>query len=127
MMMDKSNFLDGLSPLEEDFMRALWKIGEGEISDAIPLMQQSNLPYTTIASVVNKLESKGFVRRIGKRRGHIYSPIVSQSDYYNKTLAYVVSNFFTGSYKRLVQYFAEEEKLSKAEIEEILQMIEKEE
>lgn len=125
--MDKSNFLDGLSPLEEDFMRALWKIGEGEISDAIPLMQQSNLPYTTIASVVNKLESKGFVRRIGKRRGHIYSPIVSQSDYYNKTLAYVVSNFFTGSYKRLVQYFAEEEKLSKAEIEEILQMIEKEE
>ena len=126
-MMDKSNFLDGLSPLEEDFMRALWKIGEGEISDAIPLMQQSNLPYTTIASVVNKLESKGFVRRIGKRRGHIYSPIVSQSDYYNKTLAYVVSNFFTGSYKRLVQYFAEEEKLSKAEIEEILQMIEKEE
>lgn len=126
-MMDKSNFLDGLSPLEEDFMRALWKIGEGEISDAIPLMQQSNLPYTTIASVVNKLESKGFVRRIGKRRGHIYSPIVSQADYYNKTLAYVVSNFFTGSYKRLVQYFAEEEKLSKAEIEEILHMIEKEE
>ena len=123
--MSNNHFLNGLSPLEEDFMRALWQVGKGEISDAIPLMEQSETPYTTIASVVSKLESKGYVARVGKRRGHVYAPEVTQEEYYGKTIKYVVSNFFKGSYKSLVQHFAEEEVVSKEDIEEILSLIER--
>ena len=124
--MSEPNFLNGLSPLEEDFMRALWSIGEGEISDAIPLMEHSETPYTTVASVVSKLENKGYVTRTGKRRGHIYAPLVSREEYTDKTIKYIVSNFFKGSYKSLVQHFAQEEKVSKEEISEILKLIEEE-
>lgn len=125
--MDKNkSFLDGLTPQEEDFMRALWSIGEGEIKDAIEKMEGKDTPYTTIASTVAKLETKGYIKRIGKNRGFVYAPIITEEDYYNHTLKYVVSNFFTGSYKNLIQYFAEEEKLSKAEIREILDLIEEE-
>ncbi len=38
------SFLNGLSPLEEDFMRALWSIECGEISDVIPHMVHSEAP-----------------------------------------------------------------------------------
>lgn len=125
--MNNKEFLNGLTPMEEDFMRALWSIGEGEISDAIKLMEHADTPYTTIASVVGKLEEKGYVQKVGKKRGHIYAPLVSQEEYYGKTLKYVVSNFFTGSYKNMVQYFARNEKVSREEIEDILRMIEEEE
>ena len=121
--MSNKEFLNGLSPMEEDFLRALWAIGEGEISDAIKLMEHRDTPYTTIASVVAKLEEKGYVHKIGKRRGHVYAPLISQEEYYGKTLKYLVSNFFTGSYKNMVQYFARHDKVSREEIEEVLRMI----
>lgn len=125
--MKSKEFLNGLSPIEEDFMRALWAIEEGEISDAIKHMVHSDTPYTTIASVVGKLEEKGYIHKVGKKRGHVYAPVVSQEEYFGRTLGYVVSNFFTGSYKNMVQYFAKKERVSREEIEEILEMIDKEE
>ncbi len=118
------SFLNGLSPLEEDFMRALWGIECGEISDVIPHMVHSEAPYTTIASTVQKLEKKEYIRRIGKKRGFVYQPAISENTYCANTLKYVVSNFFTGSYKGLIQNFAEEGKISAKELEEILQIIE---
>lgn len=121
--MNSKEFLNGISPLEEDFMRALWSIGKGEISDAIQQMQNANTPYTTIASVVGKLEEKGYVQKVGKKRGHVYAPVVTQEEYYGRTLRYLVTNFFKGSYKNLVQYFAENEQVSREEIAEILRFI----
>ena len=44
----------------------------------------------------------------------------------DKTIKYIVANFFKGSYKSLVQHFAQEEKVSKEEISEILKLIEEE-
>ncbi|MDO5017138.1 MAG: BlaI/MecI/CopY family transcriptional regulator [Porphyromonas sp.] len=125
--MSNKEFLNGLTPIEEDFMRALWNIGEGEISDAIKQMEHSDTPYTTIASIVGKLEEKKYVHKVGKRRGHLYAPLISREDYYGRTLKYVVSNFFTGSYKSMVQYFARNEKVTREDIEEILRMIDEEE
>lgn len=121
--MEKNNFLNALTPQEEDIMRAYWIIGKGEISDAIKEMKHNDLPYTTIASTVYKLEDKKYLKRVGKKRGYVFAPNVSERDYANRTLKYVVSNFFTGSYKDLVSYFAEEQKLTREEIKEILEMI----
>lgn len=125
--MEEKYFLDALSPLEEDVMRAFWKIGEGEINDAIKLMTNDRLPYTTIASTVNRLDTKKYLKRVGKKRGHVYQPIVSEEDYARKTVKYVVSNYFTGSFKNLVAFFTKEEELTKDEIKEILDMIQNEE
>ncbi|MDO4770588.1 BlaI/MecI/CopY family transcriptional regulator [Porphyromonas sp.] len=120
---DKS-FLNGLSPLEEDFIRALWKIESGEISDVLECMEHSSTPYTTVASIAQKLEKKGYVHRVGKKRGFVYAPRVSEEDYCSNTVGYVVSNFFTGSYKGLIQHFASEGKVSAEDLQEILKMIE---
>lgn len=120
---DKS-FLNALSPIEEDFVRALWSIGEGEISDIMERMTYCDTPYTTVASIAQKLEKKGYVHRTGKKRGFVYAASVSEEEYCAHTLGYVVSNFFTGSYKGLIQHFASEGKISADELQEILSMIE---
>lgn len=112
-----------LTPQEEAIMKALWQISRGEISDIMKLMPESDQPYTTIASMVGKLEENGFVKRTGKRRGFVYAPVVSEQEYYNHSLSKIVSDFFTGSYKDLVRHFAREEKLTKSDLEEILRMI----
>ena len=110
---------------EEAIMKALWTAGEGEISDILKRMPDNAQPYTTVASVFNKLETKGFVKRVGKKRGFVYDAAVSEREFYDRSLGKIVSNFFTGSYKSLVQHFAQEEKLTKEELREILEMIEK--
>lgn len=123
--MKEKNITVVLSPLEEEIMRAFWKIGSGEISDAIKEMTTTGIPYTTIASMVNKLENNHLLKKEGKRRGHIYRPTISERNYASQGIRHIVSQFFTGSYKDLVSFFAQEQKLSKDEIEEILDMIEK--
>lgn len=121
---NKKSFLNGLSALEEDFVRALWSIERGEISDILDKMEHSSTPYTTVASIAQKLERKGYVKRVGKKRGFVYAATVSEDDYCSKTVGYVVSNFFTGSYKGLIQHFASEGKVSAEDLQEILKMIE---
>lgn len=124
-MSKQAPLLNALTPQEEDVMRAYWEIGEGEISDIIPHMFQKEMPYTTVASIVSKLEGKGYLEKCGRRRGFVYRALVSDKDYSEKTLKYVVSNFFTGSYKDMVQYFARKQKISSDDLKEILEMIEK--
>lgn len=120
----QKSFLNGLSPLEEDFVRALWRIESGEISDILARMEHHSTPYTTVASIAQKLERKGYVRRSGKRRGFVYTPVISADDYCSHTVGYVVSNFFTGSYKDLIQHFASSGRVSASDLQEILEMIE---
>ncbi len=55
---------------------------------------------------------------------HQYFPIVKIEDYRKEFMSTAIDNYFNSSYKNLVSYFAEEEKISASELREILALIE---
>jgi BlaI family penicillinase repressor len=70
-----------LSKLEFEIMEALWNGGESsirEIQESFPAKKRP--AYTTIQTMVYRLEAKGIVRRIGKVGNfHIFAAAVSRS------------------------------------------------
>ncbi len=117
--------MEKLSQNEEEAMQAVWCSDNGTIKDFLELMQDPKPPYTTLASTVKNLEKKKFV--LAKKIGNTfcYSPIIKEDDYKKACMGEFVSDYFSNSYKDLVTFFANQEKISADELKEIIQLIEK--
>ena len=84
-------------------------------------------PYTSVASVVRNLEKKEYLSPFKLGNSIQYHPVIKESDYKRYFLSGVVSNYFTGSYKEMVSFFVRDRKISKKELEDLIDIIEDEE
>lgn len=118
-----SNIMKKLTVPEEEAMLVIWELKRGFIKDILEKLP-TELPYTTLASTIRKLEGKGYVKAEKLGNAKRYSPIVSEKTYKRKFMKGFVSDYFRNSYKEMVNFFVEEEALSKEELKEIIAMIE---
>jgi len=114
-----------LTQAEEEIMQILWKLEEGNVAAVIEQMPEPKPAYNTVSTITRILESKEFVGYRKEGRGHIYYPLVSKNAYSKATAGKFASNYFKGSYKSMVSFFMEQEKLSVKDLEEILNEINK--
>lgn len=119
--------MEKLTNQEEELMLIIFQQGKGFIKDFIQLMDEPRPPYTTVASIIKNLERKGYIN--GKRYGNTseYCPVMDESEYKSKYMSKVVKNYFENSYKEMVNFFIEKQKISAEELQEIIQLIEKNE
>ena len=112
-----------LTRAEEQVMQLIWEKKRVFVSDLLESMPKPKPAITTVSSVIRKLESKGFVghRKLG--RTHQYFPTVSQSEYLSNSLTRLSSTYFQNSYANVVNFFAEQGKLSRKEIAEIEELL----
>jgi predicted transcriptional regulator len=117
--------MEQLTPQEEQLMRYVWQTGKGFVKDFRQMYEGVKPPYTTVATTMKKLESKGFV--VAKLYGNTYEyrPKIRENSYKRAFLSDVVSNYFQNSYKEMVTFFAKEEKLSENDLKEIINLIKK--
>lgn len=114
-----------LTKAEEDVMQLLWEAGRGTVSDLLDKCLEPKPPHSTLSSVVRILEKKGFVGHKAYGKTHEYYPLVSKEEYGRHSLGDVVRNYFDGSVSRLLSHFAEEEKLDRKALEELLKLLDK--
>ena len=117
--------MNELTPQEEQLMRFIWQYGKGFVKDYRELYPNPKPPYTTVATIIKKLENKAYVRSKLYGNTYEYTPKIKERDYKKTFFSGVVNNFFGNSYKEMVTFFAAEEKLSEKDLEEILEMIKK--
>jgi len=116
--------MEKLTAQEEQAMQAIWKTGEGNIKMFLENMDSPQPPYTTLASTVKNLEKKGLLQSRLVGNTYLYKPAISEEDYKKNFMSGVVEEYFDNSYKEVVNFFVEQKKLSKAELKEIIDMIE---
>lgn len=114
--------MEKLTIQEEDAMQAIWKLNGGFVKEILDQMA-SDIPYTTLASTVKNLEKKGYILHEKQANANRYIPKISQTDYKRSFMSGFVGEYFGNSYKEMVSFFAEEQKLKPEELEEILKMI----
>jgi BlaI family penicillinase repressor len=73
--------------------------------------------------MVKILEGKGFLDHDTIGNVYRYFPLVSKEDYQQHAMKDVVSQYFDNSYPRMLAFFAKQQNLSEAELNEILNMI----
>ncbi|QJW87903.1 BlaI/MecI/CopY family transcriptional regulator [Spirosoma taeanense] len=117
--------MEKLTAKEEEVMQVLWKMEPCYVKDMVPEFTNPPLHYNTVSTIVRNLEEKGYVGHRAYGNTHEYYAVVAKEDYQNRfVLKKVVSEYFDNSYKNLVSYFAQHEKISADELREILAMIE---
>ncbi len=116
--------MDKLTAKEEEVMQVLWRLEQGYVKDMLPFFTDPPLHYNTVSTIIRNLEEKGYVGHNAYGNTHEYYPLISREDYQNRyVLKKVVADYFDNSYKNLVSYFAQHEKISADELREILKMI----
>src|SRR5271170_3682785 len=92
-------------PLELECLKALWGIGEGTVRDVREiLVGNRNLAYTTVMTVLDRLEKRGGVSRRKQGRSFVYVPKVSQEAVRRYAVKEMVDTFFGGSEQALLSY-----------------------
>ena len=114
-----------LTKAEIQIMNILWEKPEGAcVHDIIEEYAEPKPAYTTIATFMKILLNKKFVAyRKDTGKTHIYYPLMTKEEYTRKVMNEVKDNFFGGSKSSLLTFFVREEKLTEAEIEELIDII----
>lgn len=118
--------LQQLTPQEEEAMKAVWQVGEGNVKMFREAIPEPMPQYTTLAATIKNLEKKGYLssRLIGNV--YLYKPLISEAGYARKFMNGFVRNYFDNSYKDLVGLFVKQKKLNAADLQELIDMIESE-
>jgi len=117
--------MEKLTHQEEDVLLIIFQLEKGFIKEIISEMDEPRPPYTTVASVVKNLERKGYVKATRQGNTYQYYPTIDKNEYKSRFLSNVVQNYFENSYKEMVSFFAEKQKISAEDLEEIIRLIEK--
>jgi predicted transcriptional regulator len=114
-----------LTKAQEEVLKVIWKIEEGAVSDVLKALPEQKPAYTTVATVINVLEKKGYVmhKKFGKTK--VFYPLVSKKEYARFILKDTAKGYFNGSFNKMAQFFVGKE-LSLSELEELRMILEKE-
>ena len=105
-------------------MLSIWKIGKGFAKDVLENFPDSPPHYNTVSSLIRSLETKGYVGHKAFGNTYEYFPLISKEEYTSQFLSNFIGNYFEDSYKEIVSFFAQEQKLSVKDLKEIIALIE---
>ena len=87
-----------LAPLELDCLSALWPMGEGTVRDIHRVLAATRpRAYTTVMTIMDRLEQKGIVERTRVGRAYHYRARLTAEEARLKAVEKIVQGFFDGS------------------------------
>ena len=113
-----------LGDLQLRIMKILWDRGEVSVSDVHEaLYVDDRLAYTTVATMLRKMEARGLVRHRADERRFIYRAAVSAEAVTQSMSHDVVDRLFEGSLTDMVSHLLETREVSRAELAELERLI----
>ena len=111
-----------LTPLELEIMNVLWETGAANVQTVQQGLKRE-LAYTTVQTMVRRLEEKGAVRQTKQiGNAHIFEPLVTR-EAVHKRLIDELLDLLGGSARPLMAHLAEAGKLSLEDVREIETML----
>ena len=110
-----------LTKFELEVMSALWELGTAssvrEIQEKLP--EKKRPAYTTVQTIVYRLEEKGAVRRVKKiGNAHIFEAAVTRNSAHRRLINELL-DLFGGSARPLMTHLVETGKLSLEDVREV--------
>jgi predicted transcriptional regulator len=86
---------------ETDVMNALWELGSATVAEVLEHLPD-DLAYTTVLTILHRLEGKGHVRREPEGKAHRYFPCVQREEAQDNAIQRVTRRFFSNSSELLM-------------------------
>jgi predicted transcriptional regulator len=116
--------LPKLSKLEHQIMDALWSRGASSVREILEAFPDKGRPaYTTVQTMVYRLEEKGAVRRVKKiGNAHIFDAVISRASAQRRLVDELLA-FFGGSSQPVVAHLIESGNLTLDDVKEAEQLL----
>ena len=115
-----------LSKTEEQLMELIWKQEKIFMKDIIEIYPDPKPATTTIATLLKRMQDKGFVAYNVFGNSRQYYPLVKKVDYFSKHVNGLIKNFFGSSAMQFASFFTTETNLTAKELEDIKKIIDNE-
>lgn len=106
-------------------MKVVWERKAVTVRDVYEaLRERKTVAYTTVMTMMNILESKGYLVKRPEGRAYVYEPSQARTQVIGGMVEDFVDRVFDGAAQPLVLSLLRERKLSKSDLEEISRLIE---
>lgn len=110
-----------LTRAEEQIMQLLWEQKNAFVKDIVDRIPNPKPAYNTVSTIIRILEKKGFVGHKSYGKTHEYFPLISRKDYTRTFMKNFMRNYFSGSFQEMVSFFAKEDNMSLADLDELVE------
>lgn len=109
-----------LTKLELEIMGALWALGSASVREIQELLPERKRPaYTTVQTIIYRLEEKGAVRRVKKiGNAHIFEAVVTRKAAHGRLIDELL-HVFGGSPRLLMAQLVETGRLTLDDVREV--------
>src|SRR4051794_11390493 len=106
-----SDITKRLGERELDILQVLWDLGEATVAEvhAALIERGHEVAYTTVHTMMTRLESKSVVRRDESERAHRYRAVLKQPSAADGAVRWLADRFFRGSVARLATHLVEKD------------------
>jgi predicted transcriptional regulator len=108
---------------EMDVMSVLWSLGSATVAEVKDRISDP-LAYTTVLSVLQTLEEKGYVRHEGEGRAYRYYPLIDWRTAGGSELRKLLRKVFKGSPELLLVQLVSDESLTADQLKRIQDLVE---
>ena len=112
-----------LGDLQLRIMRVLWDSGATTVSEVQQRLGRQQLAYTTVATMLRKMEERGLVDHLEEGRKFLYRPVVSLDAVTRSMTGDLVDRLFDGSLAEAVSHLLESREISHEELDRLEQLI----
>ena len=117
-----------LTEHELEIMKVVWQHHEATVRQVYEaLLQHKQVAYTTVSTMMNILEGKGYLEKRPDGRAYCYRPTEPQQKVVSTLVGDFLDRVFDGSARPLLLSLIEDRKVSARDLDEIAHLIEGEE
>lgn len=114
-----------LTKKEEVIMNHFWERGPLFVRELRELYPDPKPHFSTLSTQVRMLEEEGFVDHKAYGPTYQYFAKVTQEEYKQRSLMGIIDKYFNNSYMSAVSALVKEEKITLAQLKELIELIEK--
>src|SRR5580692_1084503 len=115
-----------LTSQELEIMKVVWSAGASTVRGVYEaLLERRKIAYTTVMTMMNILEQKGYLKKTQKDRAYVYQATKPQKQVIRGMVREFVDRVFNGSAEPLLLHLVEDRRLSEEDLQEIRRIMQK--
>ena len=110
--------------LQLRILQILWERAEAAVADVHGVLtRERDLAYTTVATMLRKMEDRALVAHRAEGRTYLYRALVAAEQVGRSMTDHVVERLFEGSLAETVNHLLRTREVSRAELDELERLI----
>src|ERR1041385_1130195 len=113
-----------LTEQELEIMKVIWQRETATVRQVYEtLLERRRIAYTTVMTMMNILEQKGYLKKHREDRAYVYQPSQPQQQVIRSMVREFVNRVFNGSAEPVLVHLVEDQHLTEKDLEEIRRTI----